>query len=83
MSGWRASGERLSAAEIREERIMLALRTADGLPVSAISAGAPSSVIPDLIGNLLVPSAIPGNLRIPEDRWFTADDIISSILAQI
>ena len=83
LSGWRASGERLSAAEIREERIMLALRTADGLPVSAISAGAPSSVIPDLIGNLLVPSAIPGNLRIPEDRWFTADDIISSILAQI
>ncbi|MBO4566139.1 MAG: radical SAM protein [Bacteroidales bacterium] len=101
LSGWRASGERLSAAEIREERIMLALRTADGLPASVIPTGAPasviptgapssviptgapSSVIPDLIGNLLVPSAITGNLRIPEDRWFTADDIISSILVQI
>ena len=54
-----------------------------GAPSSVIPTGAPSSVIPDLIGNLLVPSAITGNLRIPEDRWFTADDIISSILVQI
>lgn len=29
---------------------------------------------------LLVPSAVPGHLRIPEDRWFTADDIISGIM---
>ena len=92
LSGWKASGEKLSAEEIREEHIMLALRTADGIPASVIpdnvsSSVIPnnvsSSVIPDLIGNLLAPSAIPGNLRIPEDRWFTADDIISSVLAQI
>ena len=82
LSGWTSSGETLSEEEIREERIMLGLRTADGLPSSVIPDVLPSSVIPDSIGNPLAPSAIPGNLRIPEDRWFTADDIIASILAQ-
>ena len=53
ITGWTSSCEVLTDAEIREEKIMLGLRTADG---------------------------IPGYGRIPEDRWFTADDIISSLI---
>ena len=75
LSGWRASGERLTEAEIREERIMLGLRTADGISPDVISTGAKrSGEIPSLVKT---PS---GNLRIPEDRWFTADDIISGLI---
>ena len=73
ISGWREKGrEALSDKEIWEEKVMLGLRTADG---------APQQLLPGNSG-LLVPSAIPGNLRIPEDRWFVADGIISGILSQ-
>ncbi|MBR4827149.1 MAG: radical SAM family heme chaperone HemW [Bacteroidales bacterium] len=53
LSGWTRESEVLTAEQIREEEIMLGLRTAEG---------------------------IPGYGRIPEDRWFTADDIISSLI---
>ena len=71
MSGWKAEYEVLTEEEIREERIMLGLRTADGVPSGLLS----QKELPQL-----VPSAIPGRLRIPEDRWFVADDIIASLI---
>ena len=88
LNGWTAKGENLTEREIWEEQVMLGLRTSDGVPASLLSAA------PGLSGNtspeygpdrqkyldLLVPSAVPGHLRIPEDRWFTADDIISGII---
>lgn len=74
---WLSYCELLSEEEVYEERVLLGLRTADGLPESVFTARAKRCS--DF--ELLVPSAIPGNLRIPEERWFTADDIISSIVA--
>lgn len=53
IKGWTSSGEVLTPEEIREEQIMLGLRTADG---------------------------IPGYGRIPEDSWFTADNIIAGLI---
>ena len=53
LSGWTATSEVLTEEEIREERIMLGLRTAEGLPEYG---------------------------RIPEEKWFVADDIISSLI---
>ena len=72
LGGWTATREVLSEEEVREERIMLGLRTAGGVPAA--------SVMPGPAARLLVPSAIPGNVRIPEDRWFTSDDIVSSLV---
>ena len=70
LSGWISSGEVLTAEQIREEEIMLGLRTADGVPTDLLAGG------------VLVPSAVPGRVRIPEDRWFVADDIISTLIVQ-
>ncbi len=53
LTGWTATSEVLTEEEIREERIMLGLRTAEGLPEYG---------------------------RIPEEKWFVADDIISSLI---
>ena len=63
--GWTAEREVLTEEEIREEKVMLGLRTADGIPERYPG---------------LVPSDVPGRWRIPEEKWFTADDIISSLL---
>lgn len=71
LTGWTVTEEVLTQEEIREEQIMLGLRTSDGIPSDLLSGKAPG---------LLVPSSLPGRLRIPEDRWFTADDIISSLI---
>ena len=126
LRGWKTAGEVLTAEQVREEQIMLGLRTADGIPSSLLcpserevrvsGLGVPDHLTePDMPGRgevvrdgcpfehrlpereaglserevreprlsaaaFLVPSAIPGRLRIPEDRWFTADDIISSLV---
>ena len=65
LSGWTAEREVLTEEERREEKVMLGLRTADGIPERYPG---------------LVPSDVPGRWRIPEEKWFTADDIISSLL---
>ena len=69
--------ETLTAAEAREEAIMLGLRTAAGIP-AALLADNPAAE------RLLAEGALVrlpgGRLRIPESRWFVSDDIISSLL---
>ena len=86
---WVVYGEDLTEREIWEEKIMLGLRTSDGIPADLLKDippededdYTPGEYIPDSQKyiDMLVPSLIPGNLRIPEDKWFVSDDIISGI----
>ena len=90
LSSWTTGGELLTLRELWEEDLMLGLRTAEGIPERLLKDYppedednyTPGEYIADPLRNyhLLVPSAIPGNLRIPESLWLTADDIISSFL---
>ena len=61
--------EVLTPEQIREEKIMLGLRTSDGVEASLVR-----------LCDALVASEIPGNVRIPEDRWFISDTIIANII---
>lgn len=73
--GWSSASEVLTPEEIREERIMLGLRTADGIPASICPQrkGAAAETL------LLTQSALPGHIRIPEEHWFVADDIMAGL----
>ena len=83
-------GEVLTEREVWEEEVMLGLRTSEGIPQKLLTNVppedednyTPGESLPDPRKYIdrLVPSAVPGNLRIPEDLWFTADDTISGIL---
>lgn len=72
LSGWKSESEVLTEEQIREERIMLGLRTAEGVDASLVGHSGNSGS--------LVPSGIPGRVRIPEDKWFVADDIIAELI---
>ena len=72
LSGWRADFEDLTEEQIREERIMLGLRTAEGVDASLVGHSGNSGS--------LVPSGVPGRVRIPEDKWFVADSIIAELI---
>ncbi len=60
--------ETLTPGQIGEERIMLGLRTSDGVPSSLVVENAS-----------LAASSVQGNVRIPEGRWFVSDAIISDL----
>ncbi|MBO7602812.1 MAG: hypothetical protein J6S97_00165 [Bacteroidales bacterium] len=79
MSGWTREGELLTEAQILEERIMLGLRTSDGIPASLCHPERSVAESKDL----LIPSALPGHLRIPEEHWFVADDIIAGLFPSL
>ena len=122
---WHAEREILSEREAAEETIMLALRTARGLPLAQLRALSPAAPVDDLLASgalqsipassapsssvpsssapvssapvssapvsfvpassIPIPSAstpsAPGfpRVRIPEDRFFVSDDIISRL----
>lgn len=71
--------EVLSEEDIRIERIMLALRTDDGLDYKELcSLAAPSAVDSLLAVGALV--RVGGGIRIPESRFFTSDEIVRELL---
>jgi oxygen-independent coproporphyrinogen-3 oxidase len=78
---WRPEHEELSAREAAEETIMLALRTAAGLPLATLRALSPSAPIDTLLSEgalQLFPAT--ASVRIPEDHFFVSDDIIARLL---
>ena len=72
----RGGSEVLSEKEIREEEIMLGLRTAKGIPAEGLDATKAAEMLAD--GRL---AQLPdGRIRIPENHWFVSDDIIADLL---
>ncbi len=71
----RGGGERLTDRDIFNERVMLGLRTARGVPKSLIdSAGKEYGAVHGLLQDT-------GNAyRIPRDKWFICDSIIEQYL---
>lgn len=73
-------GEVLDNEQMSMEKIMLGLRTAEGVEEGYLRQMCSVSALEDALKNgNLVPSA-GGYLRIPENRFFISDNIISSIL---
>ena len=81
---WHSECETLTAVEAAEERIMLALRTAAGMPEDELRSctaalGHDSSSVDRLLEEgVLVRQG--DHIRIPENRFFVSDDVISSII---
>ena len=75
LHGYGRGEEVLDETQRREERIMLALRTSDGIEVSAL-ADCPA------MEEMLAEGALvrrSDRIRIPEDHFFVSDDIISGL----
>ena len=72
----RGGCEELSEKEMKEEQIMLGLRTAKGIPAELLDAAKAAEMLSD--GRLA--RTEDGRLRIPEDYWFVSDDIIADLL---
>ncbi len=73
--------EELDEEQLAMEQVMLALRTSGGIPESFLRQHAdPVAFAHALAEGSLVPSEISGNLRIPEDRFFVSDNIISALI---
>ena len=80
LADWTASVETLSAQEEREERIMLGLRTSDGIPEALCSPAAVSELIREGALNRFCDASSRPRLRIPEERFFVSDSIIETLI---
>ena len=70
------AAEQLTDVEVREEEIMLGLRTARGIPERLLEPGVAAPLLAD--GRLV---RLDGDrVRIPENRWFISDDIIAELI---
>ena len=81
---WSSGQETLTETEAAEETIMLALRTADGLQLEELKAlssvlGHDSALVDSLLADGLLKRE-GDNVRIPENRFFVSDDIISRLV---
>ena len=80
-------GEELTDEQLVLERIMLALRTADGIPEDYLREHCDSQELSRALasGNLVricdAPASGTPYLRIPEDRFFVSDMIVSDLCA--
>ncbi len=80
LSGWTASFETISPQEEREERIMLGLRTAEGIGESLCEEATVDRLVRE---GALVRKSGPGGearIRIPEERFFVSDSIVEELI---
>ncbi len=79
LSDWTSDSETLSGKEIREEQIMLGLRTARGISETLLETSLREKFMSE---GLLVPVSDTDEprVRIPEHHFFISDDIISGLI---
>jgi coproporphyrinogen III oxidase-like Fe-S oxidoreductase len=72
--------EELTAEQLVMEKVMLGLRTANGVSEKFLRANCDVEQMEEALrcGNLM--TSENGHIRIPEDRFFISDSIISSII---
>jgi len=73
---WTRESETLGPEEIREERIMLGMRTSDGIPTNLLKNSDLQRLISE---NSLIPTKEDGKVRIPEEKFFVSDEIIREL----
>ncbi len=82
ISGWKRECETLTAEEIREERIMLGLRTSEGIDPGLIASCVKEGIRGKGSDEKALPDGLTkegGRIRIPESSWFIADEIIAGL----
>ena len=72
--------ETLDQEQLTMEKVMLGLRTAAGVPEPYLRSTCDESLIDESLGNGNLVRLADGNIRIPENRFFISDNIISSII---
>lgn len=81
--------ETLTPGQIREERIMLGLRTSDGIEDGWLKENVERKRISEFLDRGFLCRVVgkdgnkpsrPGRIRIPESRWFVSDSIISDLI---
>ena len=77
LDGWTREWESLSPEQEREERIMLGLRTSEGVDPDLCKADAVERLL--ACGDLEMKNA-PRRIRIPESRFFVSDRIILELV---
>lgn len=70
--------EALTAEQLLEEKIMLGLRTADGIPPNLLDPSKCRSAMES--GVLEASKTVPGNVRIAARHWIVSDSIIASLV---
>ena len=79
MSTYSKEEELLTPEDIRIERIMLPLRTDQGIPERELRSLAGEELVDRLVAEgSLIP--VGRNIRIPETRFFVSDDIIRELI---
>ena len=73
--------ETLDEQQLVLEKIMLALRTSAGISENFLKLHVDRSAMEQALkSGDLIPANIPGNLRIPESRFFISDNIVAALV---
>mgnify|MGYP002855124624 CR=1 FL=1 len=80
LSDWTRSEETLSPEDERVETIMLSLRTDRGISEGFLHRNCSKESLDEALGRGDLVPAVPGRLRIPEEKMFVSDAIIRQLI---
>ena len=73
-------GETLTPSQMMLEKVMLGLRTSEGVPSELLETGCDRDAVRKALGCGHLTALPDGNVRIPESAFFISDSIITDIL---